>query len=352
MTNSVIRLLTMTIKYGKKYSKSIRVYVGEKMIEVNNLRKIFMKQIKGKGIKGRLFPQKEEFVAIKDISFSIKKGEIVAFVGPNGAGKSTTIKMLTGIVHPTSGKIKVAGLNPTKQRKQLAYKIGCMFGQKSALWMHLPAIDTYRLLAAMYDIPANDIEARIEEIIHIFEIEDIVNIPVRKLSLGQRMICEIAAIMLHKPEIIFLDEPTIGLDIVVKEKVRNAILSLHNNSDVTIFLTSHDLGDIEKLCKRIIIIDNGEIIKDEGIEELKKEHLSEKYINITYEEDIENIKFKTPIISKEKNKIVLKVDTRNTSIKEILREFLEYGNVIDIEAVSVPLEKVIYDIYTSGKKSK
>ena len=322
------------------------------MIEVNNLTKIFIKQIKGKGLKGRLFPKKEEFVAINNISFSVKKGEIVAFVGPNGAGKSTTIKMLTGIVHPTSGSISVAGLNPTKQRKQLAYKIGCMFGQKSALWLHLPAIDTYRLLAAMYDIPKNEIEQRINEIIEIFDLKDIVNIPVRKLSLGQRMICEIAAIMLHKPEIIFLDEPTIGLDIVVKEKVRNAILNLHNNSDVTIFLTSHDLGDIEKLCKRIIIIDNGEIIKDEGIEELKKEHLSEKYINITYEENIENIEFKTPIISKENNKVVLKVNAKNTSIKKVLREFMDYGNVVDIEAVSVPLEKVIYDIYTSNKKRK
>ncbi len=318
------------------------------MIEVHNLSKKFIKQIKGKGLKGRLFPAKEEFTAVDNISFSAEKGEIIAFVGPNGAGKSTTIKMLTGIIHPTDGTMKVAGLDPVKQRKQLAYKIGCMFGQKSSLWMHLPAIDTYRLLGAMYDIPKGEIEARIQETVKVFGIEQIIDIPVRKLSLGQRMICEIASIMIHKPEIIFLDEPTIGLDIVVKERVRKAILDLHENSNTTIFLTSHDLGDIERLCKRIIIIDKGKIIKDEDIDELKKEYFSEKFIHILYEENIENVHFNTLVMAKEGNKVILKVDTKTTNMKKILEEFMQYGNIIDIEAVSVPLEEVIYDIYTSS----
>ncbi|MBR6033831.1 MAG: ATP-binding cassette domain-containing protein [Clostridia bacterium] len=317
------------------------------MIEVHNLSKKFIKQTKGKGVMGRLFPTKEDFVAVNDISFSVNKGEIVAFVGPNGAGKSTTIKMLTGIIHPTGGTMTVAGLDPVKQRKQLAYKIGCMFGQKSSLWMHLPAIDTYRLLGAMYDIPKDEIEGRIQETVKIFGIEQIINTPVRKLSLGQRMICEIASIMIHKPEIIFLDEPTIGLDIVVKERVRKAILDLHENSDTTIFLTSHDLGDIERLCKRIIIIDKGKIIKDEDIDDLKKEYFSEKFIHIMYEQNIEHVHFNTLVMSKEQNKVILKVDTKTTNMKKILEEFMQYGNIIDIEAVPVPLEEVIYDIYTS-----
>ena len=205
------------------------------MIEIQNLKKIFTKQIRKKGIKGFLFPEKKEFIAVKDINFKVNKGEIIGFVGPNGAGKSTTIKMLTGIIHPTSGKIIVAGLDPSKDRKELAYKIGCMFGQKSGLWMHLPAIDTYKLMGAIYDIPEKELNKRIERLVKEFSLEEIINIPVRKLSLGQRMICEIVAIMLHNPEILFLDEPTIGLDIVVKEKVRKAILDVNKKFGLLYF---------------------------------------------------------------------------------------------------------------------
>lgn len=317
-----------------------------KEIEVKHLSKTFIKTKKGKGIKGLLFPEKEEFLAVEDINFSVEKGEIVAFVGPNGAGKSTTIKMLTGIIHPTSGDVCVGGLNPCKQRKILAYKIGCMFGQKSGLWMHLPAIDTYHLLGSMYDIPDKELEKRIQEVINIFKIEDIVNTPVRKLSLGQRMICEIAAIMIHKPHILFLDEPTIGLDIVVKEKVRKAILDIHKHSNTTIFLTSHDLGDIEKLCHRIIIIDKGKIIKDESIDKLKKEYLSEKFITILYEENIESVEFGYSLVDQTGNRVVIKIDTKQISISQILERFMKFGNIIDIEAIPLPLEEVIYDIYT------
>lgn len=322
--------------------------VKENIIEIKDLSKVFTKKIKTKGLKGFFKTIKKEFKAVKNINLNIKKGEIVAFVGPNGAGKSTTIKMLTGILHPTSGEIKVAGLDPVKQRKALAYKIGCMFGQKSGLWMHLPAIDSYKLYGAMYDIPKEELDKRIDEVVKMFNLEEIVNIPVRKLSLGQRMICEIAGIMLHKPEILFLDEPTIGLDIVVKEKVRNAILKINKEEDTTIFLTSHDLGDIEKLCKRIIIIDNGQIIKDENIEVLKKDYLKERYITIIYENDVEEQEFDYPIAGRESNKIFIKVDTSIHSVSEILEKFMKYGNVVDIEAIPVPLEDVIFDIYTKG----
>lgn len=318
------------------------------MIEVKDLNKTFIKERRKKGLKGWFIKDKQEFEAVKNISFKVEKGEIIAFVGPNGAGKSTTIKMLTGIIHPTSGKIDVAGLNPVKDRKKLAYKIGCMFGQKSGLWMHLPAIDTYKLYGSMYDIPKEELNKRISEVVEIFGLQDIINIPVRKLSLGQRMICEIASIMLHKPQILFLDEPTIGLDIVVKEKVRKAILDIHKKSNTTIFITSHDLGDIEKLCKRIIIIDKGTIIKDEDIESLKHEYLSEKFVTIKYEEDINNIKFDFPISDKVDNKVMLKIDTNKISMAEILTKFMQYGNIVDMEAIPVSLEEVIYDIYTKN----
>lgn len=313
------------------------------MIKVEGLNKTFTKTIKKKGFFKK---EKKNFEAVKNISFEISDGEIVGFVGPNGAGKSTTIKMLTGIVHPTEGKMNVLGLDPTKDRKALGYKIGCMFGQKSSLWMHLPAIDTYRLLGAIYDIPKKELEERIQELVELFSLQEIANIPVRKLSLGQRMICEIAAVMLHKPDILFLDEPTIGLDIVVKEKVRKAILDTNKKYNTTIFLTSHDLGDIEKLCDRIIIIDRGTIIKDEDIESLKHEYLSEKFITIMYDKDIEDVEFEYPVTSKMENKIMLKVDTKKITISEILQKFMKYGNIIDLEALALPLEEVIYDIYT------
>lgn len=314
------------------------------IIEVKNLKRIFIKEIK----KGIFRKEKKEYKAVDDISFNVRKGEIIAFVGPNGAGKSTTIKMLSGIIHPTYGSIKVAGLNPSNQRKQLAYKIGCMFGQKSSLWMHLPAIDTYKLFGSMYDIPKNELEDRINNIIELFNLKEIINIPVRKLSLGQRMICEIGLIMLHKPEILFLDEPTIGLDIVVKEKVRKAILEIHKKTNTTIFLTSHDLGDIERICKRIIIIDKGRIIKDESIEELKKEYLSERIITITYEDNIEDKEIDFKVMEKFDNKVILKVDNNKISMTQLLEKFMKYGNIVDLEAIPVSLEEVIFDIYTKS----
>lgn len=311
-------------------------------IEVKDLSKTFTKEVK----KGIFKKEKTEYDAVRNISFNVEQGELVAFVGPNGAGKSTTIKMLTGIIHPTSGEINVAGFNPSKDRKKLAYKIGCMFGQKSGLWMHLPAIDTYRLFGSMYDIPTKELEERIQEVIKLFDLDEIINIPVRKLSLGQRMICEIALIMLHKPEILFLDEPTIGLDIVVKEKVRKAILEIHKNTNTTIFLTSHDLGDIERICKRIIIIDKGEVIKDEDIEELKKEYLSERIITIIYEDSIENKDIDFEIIEKVDNRVRLRVDTNKISMTQILDKFMNYGNIVDLEAIPISLEDVIFEIYS------
>lgn len=274
---------------------------------------------------------------------------MIAFVGPNGAGKSTTIKMLTGIIHPTSGEIKVLGLDPTKERKKLAYKIGCMFGQKSNLWMHLPAIDTFKLFGAIYDLDEDVVLKRINELVEIFDIEDLIYTPVRKLSLGQRMICEIAAVLIHEPEIIFLDEPTIGLDIVVKEKVRNLIREINRRKNTTVFLTSHDIGDVESLCERIIIIDKGTIVTDDKISNLKEKYKKEKYVTLTYEDNIENVKFKYEIQKIEKNKVTLIIDETKVKMSDVLSDCMEYGNVLDIESKDVSLEKVIFDIYTKSR---
>lgn len=318
------------------------------IIEVKNLSKTFEKKVAGKGLKNLFNPTYEKFEAVKNISFKVNEGEMIAFVGPNGAGKSTTIKMLTGIIHSTSGEIKVDGLDPAKDRKKLAYRIGCMFGQKSNLWMHLPAIDTYKLFGAIYDIDEEIVSKRIAELVDIFDIEDLIYTPVRKLSLGQRMILEIVGVLIHEPKIIFLDEPTIGLDIVVKEKVRNLIKEINRRKKTTVFLTSHDIGDVESLCDRIIIIDKGKIVTDDKISNLKEKYKKEKYVTLTYEENIEKVKFGYKVQKIEGNKVTLIIDETKNKMSNVLSKCMSLGNVLDIESKDVSLEKVIFDIYTEG----
>ena len=236
---------------------------------VENLQKTF--KIKTGGfLKARKVTNVE---AVQNVSFEVEKGEIVAFIGPNGAGKSTTIKMLTGIIQPSGGKISVAGFNPSTQRKKLAYHVGCMFGQKSQLYMHLTVRDSYKLLCSIYDMNEEQANKKIAEIAEMFKIEELLDKVVRKLSLGQRMICEIAGSILHEPEIIFLDEPTIGLDIFAKARIRQIIKKMNEEKGTTIFLTSHDLGDVEAL-ENMELFPNwdgngkeytiGERVRDEG----------------------------------------------------------------------------------------
>lgn len=296
---------------------------------------------------GGLFKTKKktEVKAVEGVSFTVEKGEIVAFIGPNGAGKSTTIKMLTGIIQPTSGKIQVAGYDPSRDRKKLAYKIGCMFGQKSQLYMHLTVRDSYKLLCSIYDLDNKQAEEKIEEIANLFKIQDLLDRVVRKLSLGQRMICEIAGSILHDPEIIFLDEPTIGLDIFAKTRIREIIKKMNEEKGTTIFLTSHDIGDVEALCNRIIIINNGTIVTDSTIDELKSKYLSTKVIKISYDRDIIDKKLEYNIQKLEHNQIELIADTNKQNIGELLSYFTSVGNIVDIQISSTPLEDVIKKIY-------
>lgn len=306
-------------------------------IIVENLEKNFTVKQKHK---------KQIIKAVSDVSFNIDRGEIVAFIGPNGAGKSTTIKMLTGIIEPTGGKILVDGLNPSTQRKKLAYSIGCMFGQKSQLYMHLTVRDSYKLLCSIYDINHNEAKKRIDEIADMFEIQDLLDRVVRKLSLGQRMICEIAGSILHKPDIIFLDEPTIGLDLFAKARIRNIIKMLNEERGTTIFLTSHDTGDVEALCNRIIIINNGTLVMDSGIEELKNNYLTTKKVNISYDNVVKQKDFKYPVKEVNSNKIELLLDKTKDNVGDVLSYFTSIGNISDIQIESTPLEDVIKKIYS------
>jgi ABC-2 type transport system ATP-binding protein len=322
-------------------------------IEVTQLSKTFRVKVKEKGLKGSLKsifkPHYRTVQAVDNINFQVKQGEILAFIGPNGAGKSTTIKMLTGILYPDQGNISVMNINPTIKRKQLSYRIGTVFGQKEQLWTHLTPYDNFKFFGAIYDLSDEITEARIDELNKVFELEEFINIPVRNLSLGQRIRCEIVASLIHKPEILFLDEPTIGLDPVVKENIRQLIKKMNKEYKTTVFLTSHDVGDIEKLCKRIIIVNHGRIVLDDSMENLKYHYLNKKIVelklrettNLTEEDGITVIKSKG-------NNLKIEVDTTKKNISDALK-LIDADNILDINISNVPLENIITEIYKAGK---
>lgn len=246
------------------------------MIYVENLRKEFKKTIKEPGLKGSLKsfikPKKEIVAAVKDISFDVNKGEILGFIGPNGAGKSTVIKMLTGILSPTSGKCTINGKDPQKDRKKYVKEIGVVFGQRTQLWWDLPLTETYTVLKEIYEVDDSRFKKRMSFLNEVLELDSFINSPVRTLSLGQRMRADIAASLLHSPKVLFLDEPTIGLDVVVKDNIRKAIAKINEEEHTTVVLTTHDLEDIELLSKRIVMIDKGSKVFDGKITDLKEKY--------------------------------------------------------------------------------
>lgn len=324
-----------------------------KIIEIKHLSKTFKIKEKEKGFKGSLKsiikPKYRLKKAVNNINLSIDKGEIIAFIGPNGAGKSTTIKMLTGILCPSSGRAMVSGINPAKQRKKLAYKIGTVFGQKEQLWTHLTPYDNFKFFGAIYDLKDYEIEKRIKELNDTLELNDFINTPVRNLSLGQRIRCEIAASLIHKPEILFLDEPTIGLDPVVKENIRVLIKRMNKEFGTTIFLTSHDVGDIEKLCKRVIIINDGKVVLDDSMSNLKYNYLNKKIIEVKMKEKV-NLSDEDGItVLKDKSySLKLSIDVSKKSVSDVIK-MLDTDKIIDINISNEPLENIIANIYKGSK---
>lgn len=323
------------------------------IIEVKNLNKKFKIKEKEKGIRGSIKsiikPEYRTVSAVNDISFTVQQSEILAFIGPNGAGKSTTIKMLTGILYPSGGEIMVNGINPSKERKKLAYKIGTVFGQKEQLWTHLTPYDNFKFFGAIYDVPDNEIENRIQELKETFELQEFINTPVRNLSLGQRIRCEIVASLIHKPEILFLDEPTIGLDPVVKENIRKLIKKMNKELGTTIFLTSHDVGDIEKLCKRVIIVNKGKIIMDDTMSNLKYHYLDRKIVEVKLKEKVAlNNEEGINIIKEKADGLKIEIDSKKKTIADVIK-MLDTDKIIDMNISNIPLEDIITSIYKGAK---
>nr|WP_300769368.1 ATP-binding cassette domain-containing protein [uncultured Acetatifactor sp.] len=319
------------------------------VIEAENLAKTFRVRQKEKGMKGSLQailrPRIKEVQAVDGISFSVEAGEMLAFIGPNGAGKSTTIKMLTGILYPDGGRARVLDIDPAKQRRRLAYEIGTVFGQKEQLWTHLTPYDNFRFFGAIYDSPDRETESRIRELADTFELGSFLNTPVRNLSLGQRIRCEIVASLIHRPRVLFLDEPTIGLDPVVKENIRALIRQMNRELGTTIFLTSHDVGDIEKLCRRIIIVNSGRIVLDDSMEHLKNHYLDRKIVEAKLREETPLPAAEGITLLKQKgSRVKFQVDTGKLRINDALH-IIDAENLEDINISNVPLESIITEIY-------
>ena len=330
------------------------------MIKVENITKEFKSNKKYPGFKGAIksFFSTEYIIkkAVDDISFSIEDGEIVGYIGANGAGKSTTIKMMTGILTPTSGKITVDGLVPYEKRKENAKRIGVVFGQKTQLWWDLPLSETFTLLKEIYEVSDKDFNERMAFLNSTLSLEDFMLTPVRSLSLGQRMRADIAAALIHNPKVVYLDEPTIGLDVMVKEKVRNAIREINKKYGTTIILTTHDLNDIEELCSRIIIIDNGKKIYDGSLEEIKSRYGARTSIELQVKKkiDLSSLNFKENLegddlnIKEENNKIIATFNKNKISSSEIMSEILKKVEVIDFKVIETSIEDIIKKIYSEG----
>lgn len=322
-------------------------------IEVKHINKTFKVPIKSSGKFGALktfFSRKYNYIkAINDISFSIMRGEIVGYIGPNGAGKSTTIKILSGILVPDSGNVVIDKMTPWKDRKKYVSKIGVVFGQRSQLWWDIPAIDSFNLLKDIYKLDDKEYQKTLNELIELLNLKDIINIPVRNLSLGNRMKCEIAASLIHKPKILFLDEPTIGLDAISKKVVREFIKKINKQNKVTVILTTHDMADIEALAKRIILIGKGKLLYDGSLNLLKKKYDYLRKIRIITKD---KIKTEEDYVVEQKNiegGIEFIIDIRKIEINDFIKLISSKISISDIDIDSGNIDELIVKLYEDFK---
>lgn len=336
------------------------------MIHINNLTKDFKKTIKDPGLIGSvksLFNPKTEIVrAVDNISFEVEDGEMLGFIGPNGAGKSTTIKMMTGILTPTSGTCEINGFIPSKDRKKYVKRIGVVFGQRTQLWWDLPLRETYSVLKEIYEVPEDRFKKRMTYLNEILDLESFITSPVRTLSLGQRMRADIAASLLHSPNVLFLDEPTIGLDVVVKDNIVRAIKEINEREKITVILTTHDISDIEKLCQRIVMIDKGKRVFDGDLSDLKNNFADIRELSLKIN-DISEIR-KLNFIEKfnfseddfqmkvENDTINIRFNYHIASVKDMLEYILSLVQIDDISVKEADTEEIIKKLYRQGVKNE
>ena len=323
------------------------------MIEVLNLSKEFKIRQSGVGVMGKLKnltnPQYKVIKAVDDVSFEIQRGEIVGYLGPNGAGKSTTIKLLTGVLEPTTGSVKVAGRVPTKDRTQNAFEIGVVYGQRSQLWWDLPLIDSFEILGAMYKISDVSYKQNLDRLTTLLQMDEFINQPVRKLSLGQRMRGEIAAALLHEPPILYLDEPTIGVDVVSKNRILEFIQKLNQENDVTVILTTHNLADVEKICPRILIIDQGRIVLDASQKQLIERFGKQRLLVVEFEGTPQDLDLPAgEIVKTEGNKLWVQFDRDQISAFDLVAQFPRGRGIRDVSITEENIESIIAQIYEHG----
>ena len=329
------------------------------MIYVENIRKEFKKTIKQPGLLGSvksLFkPKTEKVVAVDDISFHVPKGEILGFIGPNGAGKSTVIKMLTGILTPSAGSCTINGKNPQKNRKSYVKEIGVVFGQRTQLWWDLPLCETYAVLKEIYEVEDSAYKRKMDLLNEVLDLQDFIKSPVRTLSLGQRMRADIAASLLHSPKVLFLDEPTIGLDVVVKDNIRRAIAKINEEEQTTVILTTHDLSDIELLSNRIVMIDKGKNVFDGTVDELKSNYGQMRELNFELQsaDDINALDYKAHFklsdedvtVKNDGKKVTVRFNSDSVPVSDMLSYKLSGVHISDISVKDADIEEIIRRLY-------
>ena len=324
-----------------------------KIISVKNLSKTFKKPIREEGIRGMiksLFSRKyDEVKAVNDISFDIEQGEIVGYIGANGAGKSTTIKMMCGILYPTSGTVNVDGMSFDKDRQKINKDMGVVFGQKTQLWWDIPLIETFKILKSIYEVSDDEYNERFEYLCDLLDLKPFLSQTVRSLSLGQRMRADFAAALIHSPKIVYLDEPTIGLDVLVKDKIRSAIKDLNKKYNTTVILTTHDMKDIEELCNRIIIIDKGKILYDGSLANIKYRFGNTKTIFIPSNTNINEIelssKFKGISLNKTVDKTAIKFSLNDIDLDDILLYLINTYHIKDFKIEDISIEDITKQLY-------
>jgi ABC-2 type transport system ATP-binding protein len=322
------------------------------MIKVEGLNKEFKIYSHKKGVMGamkNLFSREHTVLkAVSDINFEIKQGEFVGYLGPNGAGKSTTIKMLSGILVPTSGKVTVNGIVPYEDRQENAKQIGTVFGQRTQLWWDLPAIESFDVLGKIYRVPEKKLKQNIEYFTELLDLKEFLNTPVRKLSLGQKMRCELTAALLHEPQILYLDEPTIGLDVVAKDRIRDFLKAVNRDRNVTILLTTHDLDDVESLCQRVMVIDHGKLIHDNTLQSLKGRFGNYKVLEVDFLEEV-SITLPEGCLEVEGagKKSLIEFDIDKIKTPELITLLSLNYPIHDLSVQERPIEDVIKRIYNS-----